>query len=86
LAQPSALEELEGALVLVAKQRSRFMAPVAPHDVRVSESRIGTEDGHSDCSLVADEVIAAHDLSCGLSNDLSRHERQHTLLFTGNST
>src|SRR4051794_35221264 len=73
-AQPSVGGAGEGAVVLVAKERSGLAAPPAANDVGVPEFRIGSKNGRGDLFLVRDEILAAQDFACRQSNDLSGHE------------
>ena len=71
-AAPSVIGELEGAVILVAEQRSGLMTPVASDDVGVPEIRVRSEDFRGHLFLIGNQIITAKYLPCRRSNDLSR--------------
>lgn len=80
LAEPSTSGESEWAAIFVAEERSRLMAPVASHHVRIPEIRIRTQDVCGHLFLVVDQIVAAKHLFGCRSNDLSH---RWVLIFLG---
>src|SRR6185369_13645751 len=73
LATPSVRRQLERAVVLIAEERPRLVAPAAADDVRVPVFGVGLEDRGGRLLLVADQVLTAIEFPCCGSNGLS-HE------------
>jgi hypothetical protein len=79
VAAPAVGGELEWSVVLVAKERPGLAAPVAPYDVRIAEFRILAKDVRGDDFFIADQVVAAQDLSRRGANGL--HEASSVVVY-----
>jgi hypothetical protein len=64
----------EWTFVLVAKECAGLVAPVASHDMRVSERGIGDEITSRSFLLASDQVVASQNPARCFSNDLPAHD------------